>query len=179
MILGFMPNMIETVNLILTLMLLLFAGATDQDPSFRLDPGDFRWVPFTVKKTPASVTCRFEVLEGDATVHAELLPMSEFRLFDRGRQHETMAVTATSRAGEFRRVIDAGGQYAVVIVNEKKARPVTVSLRVETNVSPGGGDIARELPPRRRLTVVVIGLGIFFVTVTWSSRKLISAMRSS
>jgi hypothetical protein len=163
---------------ILTLAFLLFA-APSPEPTFRLDPGDFRWVPFTVKKTPATVTCRFEVLNGDATVHAELLPMSEFRLFDRGREHDTMALTGVTRSGEFKRVIDTSGQYAVVIVNERKARPVTVSLHVETNVSPGGGDIARTLPPGRRLAVVVIGLGIFFITVTWSSRKLIHAMRSS
>ncbi|HWE50157.1 MAG TPA: hypothetical protein VG273_10230 [Bryobacteraceae bacterium] len=155
---------------------LLAAPAPDQ--SFRLDPGDFRWIPFTVRQTPASVTCSFEVLQGGATVHAELLPMSEFRLFDRGREHDTMAVTTNGRSGEFRRVIDRSGQYAVVIVNQQNARPVTVSLHVETNVSADSSAVALTLSPGRRFTVVLLGLGFFFMTAGWSSRKLIRAMRS-
>ena len=165
------------MTLFLTLALLFFAGPAP-DQSFRLDPGDFRWIPFTVRHTPSGVTCRFEVLKGDASVHAELLPMSEFRLFGRGRPHDTMAVTATARSGEFRRVIDTGGQYAVVIVNDKNAGPAVVALHVETNASADGADVARTLPPGRQLTVVLIGLGFFFVTAAWSSRKLINAMRS-
>jgi hypothetical protein len=165
------------MTLFLTLALLFFAGPAP-DQSFRLDPGDFRWIPFTVRHTPSGVTCRFEVLKGDGSVHAELLPMSEFRLFGRGRPHDTMAITSKARSGEFRRVIDADGQYAVVIVNDKNARPALISLHVETNVAADSGDVARTLPPDRQLTVVLIGLGFFFVTATWSSRKLINAMKS-
>jgi hypothetical protein len=160
----------------LTLALLLLA-APAPDQSYQIDPGDFRWVPLTVRQTPASITCRFEVLQGGATVHAELLPMSEFRLFNRGREHDTMAVTVNGKSGEFRRVIDRGGQYAVVIVNEKNGRPAVVSLHVETNVNPDSSAVARTLSPVRRFTVVLIGLGFFFLTAGWSSRKLIKAMR--
>jgi len=74
-------------------------------------------------------------------------------------------------------VIDSGGQYAVVIVNERDALPATVSLHVETNIDPDGADVARTLPAGRRLTVVLMGLGFFFMTATWSSVKLIRAMR--
>jgi hypothetical protein len=145
--------------------------------SFRLEAGDFRWIPFTVRQTPTGVDCRFEVVSGGATVHAELLPMSEFRLFDRGREHDTLAVTPNARSAEFRRIIDTRGQYAVVVVNEKGAPPVTVSLHVQTNVNPDAADVARPLSPERRLTVIAISFAFFFVTATWSSRKLILAMR--
>jgi hypothetical protein len=171
---------------LISLALLLMAGAEAPgaesaprpDQSFKLEPGDFRWVPFTVRQTPTSVDCSFEVVQGNATVHAELLPMSEFRLFDRGRPHETMAVSATGARGAFRRVIDAPGQYAVVVVNARNVRRVMVSLHLETELNPKGADVARTLPPGRRLAVLLISFGVFLVTAAWSSRKLIRAMRS-
>ena len=144
---------------------------------FRLGPGDFRWVPFTVRQTPAQVDCHFEVLEGNPTVHVELLPMSEFRLFDRGLDHDSLVVTPDGRGGDFRRIVDVSGQYAVVVVNGKRARPATVSLQVRTIVNPAASDVARTLSPQRRLTVILISFGFFFVTVTWSARKLIRGMR--
>jgi hypothetical protein len=172
----------------LIIIVLLFggfpAGAQDNSlhepgQSFRLEPGDFRWVPFTVRHTPAEVDCHFEVIQGNPTVHLELLPMSEFRLFSRGRDYAKLASTPEGRNGAFRRVIDDSGQYAVMVVNGKRAPPVTVALQVRTTVNPVRKDIARTLSPERRLTVILISFAFFFVTVTWSFRKLIGAMRSS
>ena len=170
--------------LLLTLAILLSgpAASAQETPAgekgqpFRLQPGDFRWVPFTVRQTPAEVDCHFEVIEGNPTVHVELLPMSEFRLFDGGLEHETLAVTPDGHNGDFRRIIDRSGQYAVVVVNGKRARPATVLLQVRTTVNPAASDIARTLSPQRRLTVILISFGFFFVTVTWSARKLIRGM---
>lgn len=165
---------------LLTLALLLTAAApvfAENPQAIRLAPGDFRWIPFTVKAPPTGVNCRFEVLEGGPSVHAELLPMSEFRLFDRGREHETLAQTPDGRAAGFVRVIDQPGQYAVVVVNDRKAGPVTIALHVETNQNPGSADVARTISPQRRLTVILISFAVFFVTVSWASRKLIVAMR--
>jgi hypothetical protein len=142
---------------------------------FRLAPGDFRWVPFTVRQTPEEVDCHFDVVQGNPTVHLELLPISQFRLFDRGLEHDTLVVTPDSRTGDFRRIIDVSGQYAVVVVNEKRAPAVTVALRVETSINPDAGDVARTLSPRRRLTVILISFAFFFITVTWSARKLLRA----
>lgn len=159
-------------------LLLAFAiplGA--QETPFRLQPGDFRWIPFTVRQTPAAVDCHFEVLEGNPTVHVELMPMSEFRLFDGGHDYETLAVTPDGRAGEFRRMIDTSGRFAVVVVNEKRGRPVTVSLQVRTTVNPAASEVARMLSPERRLTVILVSFGFFFGTVTWSARRLIRGMR--
>jgi hypothetical protein len=158
-------------------LLLAPAGGRDSGQPFRLAPGDFRWVPFTVRATPSEVDCQFEVLSGNPTVHLELLPMSEFRLFDRGQDHDTMAVTPEGREGEFRRIIDARGQYAVVVQNARGAPPATVLLRVRTNLNPGA-DVAKTLSPRRRLAVIGISFAFFFVTVAWSGRRLIRALRT-
>jgi hypothetical protein len=186
------PAAIKRYTNPLVLILLLcgdFAARAQENPPrdpsqekpqpFRLEPGDFRWVPFTVRQTPAEVDCHFEVLQGNPSVHVELLPMSEFRLFNRGREHATLVITPEGRNGDFRRMIEVSGQYAVLVVNGKRAPPATVALQVRTTVNPNGKDMARTLSPDRRLTVILISFAFFFVTVTWSSRKLIRAMRSS
>jgi len=64
----------------------------------------------------------------------------------------------------------------VVIVNRKNAPAVTVSLEVATDVNPSPSGVARELPPGRRLMVILISFAIFFVTVTWSGIKLMRAV---
>ena len=119
------------MNLPIIIALLFAAGSQPQDGGqpFRLESGDFRWIPFTVRQTPSEVDCRFDVVSGNSSVHVELLPMSEFRLFNRGREHDTMALTPNGRSGEFRRIIDVRGQYAVVAKNERGAPPATVLLR--------------------------------------------------
>jgi hypothetical protein len=168
------------MNFLITAVLLLAAASTQQQDAgqpFRLESGDFRWIPFTVRHTPSEVDCRFEVTQGNPSIHVELLPMSEFRLFSRGREHDTMALTPDGRNGEFRRIIDVRGQYAVVVENERGAPTATVLLHVQTNLNPGT-DIARTLSPARRLTVILISFGFFFVTVAWSGLKLVRAMRS-
>lgn len=163
------------------LALLLAAGAQAQDRAqpFRLAPGDFRWIPFNVRQTPTEVECRFDVLEGHPSVHLELLPMSEFRLFDRGEEHSSLAVTPDARTGNFRRIIDSRGRYALVVINAKNAPPATVTLDLQTNVNPSNTDMARTLPPQRQLAVILISFAFFLVTVSWSSRKLIRAMRAA
>ena len=65
----------------------------DAGEPFRLEPGDFRWIPLNVRHTPSEVDCHFEVVKGSPTVHIELLPISEFRLFDRGKEHDTLSKT--------------------------------------------------------------------------------------
>jgi hypothetical protein len=158
-------------------MLLAAAGQPgDQGEPFRLEAGDFRWVPFTVRQTPSEVDGHFEVVKGNPSVHLELLAMREFRRFDRGLEHDTMAVTPKGLSGDFRRIIEVRGQYAIVVANARGASPATVLLRVQTRLNPGA-DVARTLSPARRLTVVLISIAFFFVTVAWSGWKLMRAMR--
>ncbi len=166
-------------------ILLTAAGLAAQDgpPAdsgrvLHLAADDFRWMKISVRQTPAEVDCRYEVIQGNPSVHVELLPLDQFRLLDRGRDHDTLAVTPAGRRGDFRRIVETPGQYAVVVVNAKNAPPATVSLEVSASVNPNLGDVARTLPPRRQLTVVLISFAFFFVSVSWSAHKLIRNMRS-
>ncbi|MDP9170525.1 MAG: hypothetical protein M3N54_07910 [Acidobacteriota bacterium] len=151
--------------------------AQQQSP-FRLEQGEFRWIPVIVKQIPTEIECKFQVVAGGPTAHLELLRMHDFRLFTRNREHATLAVSPKSRTGNFRRVIDNRGQYAVVVVNEKNAPAVMVSLEVSTEVDPNPKLLSRELPPARRLTVILISFALFFVTITWSGLKLLRAART-
>lgn len=166
---------------VLHTFLLLLAAANPPAPApdqpFTLQPGDFRWITITARKTPLELDCGFQVLKGTPTVHVELLPMGEFHLFTRGHDYNAMAVTPDGRRGEFKRVIDDRGQYAVVVVNERGAPPATVTMRVSTILNPGPGDIAETLSPERRLTVVAMSLAFFIVSIAWSGHRLIQAMR--
>lgn len=144
-----------------------------------LAPGDFRWIPFSVRQTPSEIDCHFDVIQGSPTVHVELLPMSEFRRFDRGLEHDTLAITPASRSGDFRRIINTTGQYAVVVKNGKGAPPATVSLQLRNNLNPDANSVARTLSPERRLAVILISFAFFFISVTWSARALIRNMRAS
>ena len=162
------------------MLLALLAGtatAATGQTAFRIEPGDFRWLPFTVNQIPTEVDCRFEVIQGDASVHMELLPMSEFQLLNKGREHDTLAVSDDARSGAFRRIVDTRGQYAVALVNKRGARPAMVSLELHTDLNPNADVVAKMLPPERRLVVILISFGIFFVTVTWSGIKLVRAIR--
>jgi hypothetical protein len=159
--------------------LLLAANTTDPAPqAIRLEPGDYRWIPFTVKQVPTEVDCRFEVLQGGASVHMELLPMTEFRAFNRGKAHETLAVSPNSASGAFRRIIDREGQYAVVLKNEAGAPAVTVSLEVHTDLNPNANVTAQELPPRKRLIVILVSFAIFLLLVSLSGLRLLRGIRS-
>jgi hypothetical protein len=165
--------------LILALFFAVGAQAQDTGQSFRLAPGDLRWIPVNVRQTPTEIEGRFDVIEGSPTVHMELVPISEFRPFTRGEEHTTLALTTPARTGRFRRVIDTRGRYALILANGKNAPPATVTLDLRMNVNPSNSDVARTISPQRRLVVILLSFAFFFVTVTWSSRKLIRAMRGS
>ena len=162
-------------------LLLLFLAGTAfgaEQAAFRLDPGEFRWFPFTVKQVPTEVNCHFEVLKGEASVHMELLPMSEFRRLNRGHEHETLAVSDNARSAGFRRMMDTRGQYAVVVINKRGAPVAMVSLEVRTDLNPNAEVVAKMLPPQRRLVVILISFAIFFVTITWAGLRLARAIRT-
>lgn len=162
----------------LALALLIASAETANTPqAFRLESGDYRWIPFTVKQIPTEVDCRFEVLNGGPNVHVELLPMSEFRLFNRGREHETLAVSPNAQRGAFRRIIDHRGQYAVVVKNANGSPPAIISLELSTDLNPNAAVVAEQLPARKRLTVILISFGFFFAFVTWSGFRLLRAIK--
>jgi hypothetical protein len=160
------------------LTLLFAAAALAAEPQqIHLEPGEYRWVPITVKQIPTEVSCRLEVSSGQATVHAELLPMSEFRLFARRQKHDTLAISREGQSSEFRRIVDSRGQYAVVVRNREDAGAVDLTFDVRTEVDPASAAVAQTLPARRRLTVILVSFALFFATVLWSGLKLMRAIR--
>lgn len=158
---------------LLPLLTFALSALAQQQAPFRLEPGEFRWIPVNVKQIPTQIECKFQVVGGGPTAHLELMRMRDFRLFTRNQKHGSLAISPTSQSENFRRFVDYRGQYAVVVVNEKGAPPVMVSLEVSTNTSV----ISRELAPGRRLAVILISFGLFFVTVSWSGLKLLRAGR--
>lgn len=161
------------LNLLMALPLL----AAQPEP-FRLQPGEFRWIPITVRQTPTEIDCRFQVVAGQPSVRVELLAIRDFHRFNRGLPHESLALLPVSREGAFRRMMDVPGQYALVVVNAKNSPAAAVVLDVSTDVNPAPRVVARELPPGRRLIVILISFAIFFVTVTWSGIQLLKATSS-
>ena len=161
----------------LLIALLSVRGFAANPAPFRLDPGEFRWIPFTVNQTPTEVDSSFQVIRGDPSVHMELLPMSEFRRFNRGREHSTLALSENGRSGAFRRILDTRGQYVVVVINKSNAHAAMVALEVRTDLNPNADVIAKTISPQRRLAVILISFAIFFATVTWAGVRLLRAIK--
>jgi hypothetical protein len=156
--------------------LLLATGGSGSSQAVRLDAGEYRWLPVYVRQVPMQVNCRFEVLNGGGTVHAELVPQDQFHAFIRHRKYEKLVATGDTKNGFFSQIIPTRGNYAVVIINGKNAPAAVVSLSIETTLNPSGRGLARTLPPRRRLVVILISFLIFFVSIGWSGHRLIRAM---
>jgi len=160
-----------------TLAILAFAATSlAAQNTIRLGPGDYRWIPFNVRHPPAEVDCSYQVTSGGPTVHVELMPGSEFRLFARGREHDSLTTTPDAAEGEFRQIVLDPGRYAIVVSNRDNAAPVTVAMHFETNLNPTA-DMAQTLSPLRRFTVILVSIAVFFGMVTWSVSSLLKAAR--
>jgi hypothetical protein len=153
--------------------LLLAAGAAAAP--VRVEPGEFRWNRFFVNRAPTAVDCRYRVVQGKPTVHMEIMSRAEFREFTHRHEYDTLALTQDGDAGEIRRVVDDHGEFEVVVINDDHAPPAMVELEVRTDVNPSADSMAQVLPPGRRLAVILISFGIFFVTITWSAWRLLRA----
>ncbi|HWD97620.1 MAG TPA: hypothetical protein VG345_01225, partial [Bryobacteraceae bacterium] len=143
----------------------------------RLDAGEYRWFPIHVSHAPVEVTCRFRVVKGTATVHAELAPRSEFRAFIRRRSYGKLVATGETANGFFSQVLSEPGDYAVILINAENAPQALVSFSIESRLNPTSPGIARTLPPERRLVVILISFAIFFASAGWSGHRLIRAMK--
>jgi len=166
--------------LILALLAVALFGASSLPAMpLHLGPGEYRWIPFTVKRIPTLVDCRFRVLQGGPTVHMEIMSVPEFRRFNRGRDYDALATAPDGREGEIRRLVDERGEFAVVVANGDRAAVAMVDLEVRTDLDPSADSMARVLPPGRRLAVILISFGIFFGVVTWSGLRLLRVTRAS
>jgi hypothetical protein len=131
-----------------------------------------------VRRTPVSIDCSFQVVNGRPTVHAELVSDHDFALFSRHRDYDSLAMTQTGSGGGFHRLIEMPGRYRVLIVNTSGAPPAAVSLVVRTEVDPSPSTLSKGISARRKLVVILSSVTVFFVTVLWSGRKLLRAYRN-
>jgi hypothetical protein len=153
-------------------------GAPPGEPGQVFVLHDYRWVPVVVRRTPTTVECNFEVVTGSASVHAELLSERDFLLFSRHRDYEAEETTPTGRAGNLRRIVQTAGRYRLLIVNERGAPPVAVSLIIRTNVDSAPSTISGGVSPLRKLVVILASLTVFAGTVFWSGSRLLRAYRN-
>jgi hypothetical protein len=123
------------------------------------------------------VICRFRVVKGAATVHAELAPRDEFRAFARRRSYEKLTATGETTNGFFSQILSEPGDYSVILINAENAPAALVSFSIETRLNPTSPGVARTLPPERRLVVILISFAIFFASAGWSGHRLIRAMK--
>jgi hypothetical protein len=161
-----------------TAALLLICASALQAAPVHLAPGDNRYMQLTVTRVPTLVDCRFRVLSGSPAVHIEIMADSEYRRFNRGRDYDVLAQTREGSQGGIRRMLDEPGRFDVVLVNASGAPPAVVDLEVRTDVDPGADSAARELPPGRRLAVILISFAIFFALVTFSALRLLRGTKT-
>jgi hypothetical protein len=143
------------------------------DDVYQLPAGEWRWVRFEIRHRPATAQCHFETTGGE--VHAELISRPDLELFREHKQHDTLALTDTQKAGAFNHYIQDPGEYAVVVQNPG-SQPVAVHLTVALSFGAAGPE-SRYLSPSRRLTVILVSFAMFFAIVSFSARALLRAMK--
>jgi hypothetical protein len=154
------------------LVLGALAAAAGEAAPFRLEPGDNRYIQFSVTHVPTLMDCTFKVLKGEPSVHMEVMSDVSYRQYIRGRDYEPLASSAEGESGEIRRLLDERGRFDVMLVNTGTAA-VVVEMEVRTDLDPSAESLARVLSPERRLTVILVSFGLFFGMVIWAGVKLL------
>jgi hypothetical protein len=160
-------------------LLLLFAATRVElvDEVHSIPAAEWRYVQVSLKQTPVSVHCDFQVMSKGAQVRVALLSQSDLERLRADQPHGFLTALEPARAGTLNYTLHHGGEYAVVIDNRGLHVPVRVHLRVWLDFSRAPGQGVGYLSPQRRLAVILISFAVFFVIVTWSARKLLQATR--
>ncbi|MCL5743526.1 MAG: hypothetical protein M1541_06315 [Acidobacteria bacterium] len=161
--------------------ILLLLGASTHvdlvDEIYRIPPSQWRYIEVSTRQTPARVDVDFAVLGERATVRMALLTRADLYRLRAERPHGFLAATEFQRRGAFRYQIRTPGSYAVVLDNRDEGSPAAnVHVRVSMEFAPtpeAGG----YLSPGRRAAAILISFAVFFGIVTWSTRKLLHAMK--
>ena len=133
----------------------------------------WRAVEVALKQRPAILECRFTVVNGRSGVRVALLPREDLERFRGGRRHRVLLSTGFESRGRFR-CAPGLGEYSLLIDNRLEARaPASVRLEVTLQFSREGEPLARELSPARRVTVIVVSLGVFAAIVWYAARRLL------
>ena len=157
------------------LLLLLASGPqTLLDEVFQIPAAEWRYVPVVLKQPPVTVECAFRITSGSGTVRVTLVNKDGLDELQRGNR-EPLDPSAFRHEGDFSRRVSVPDEYAVAIENAGQG-PASVRLRVSLDFSERGPE-ARYLSPRRRFVVIAISATVFLAIVTYSTRRLLGAMR--
>jgi len=88
-----------------------------------------------------------------------------------------LAWTEPARSGSLRYQVREPGSYVMVLDNRAESRPAAVRLNVWLDFAEPVAPGVAQLSTGRRVAVVLISCAVFFAVVTFSARRLWSAIR--
>lgn len=158
----------------MTLAVLLLGSVLLRDDTNTIPPGRWRYDRFITneKQLPVNVDCKFHAEKG-SHVRVELLTEENLEALRRGESHDF--ITA-STSGALHQEIGVPGTFALVVMNDDKAQPAEVALRLSLDFSAKNLNLPRTLSPRRKFTVILMSFLGFITIVTLSARQLLKAM---
>ena len=140
------------------------AGRELTEEVHQIPAGDWKYVEIQLRQKAARISASYEVLSPSGKVRAVLMLRDDL---DRSEGDFSSGIAATAEGRH--------GDYAVVLDNQNGKEAVTVQLKVELDF--GSGYEAKQLTPRRQLTIVAISFAVFFGIAGFSARRLLQAMR--
>lgn len=148
-------------------------------PSQTVEVAPHTWGQFEIdlKQRPALVEATFEVESGSNRVRMALLRRDGL---DRLRNEEpagVLAWTEPSRSGSLRYQVREPGSYVMVLDNRAEDRAAAVRLNVWLDFAEPTTPGVTQLSTGRRVAVVLISCAVFLGVVTFSTRRLWSAIK--
>jgi len=157
------------------LLFLLFAPDTQTltDEVFEIPAKEWRYVAVTLKQVPVKLDAGFSVLSGSGTVRVAVLNAAQLEEMKQGNR-EAMRPAKFARQARFQHAVSAPDEYGIVLENGGSQ---AVSVRLDVSLDFSGPE-PRYLSPQRRMTVIAVSATVFLAIVTYSTKKLLRAMRS-
>jgi len=161
------------------LLFLMAATRVELIPSQTVEVAPHTWGQFEIDlmQRPALVEATFDVESGSNRLRMALLRRDGL---DRLRNEEpagVLAWTEPARSGSLRYQVREPGSYAMVLDNRAESRPATVRLNVWLDFAEPTTPGVTQLSTGRRAAVVSISCVVFLGVVTFSTRRLWSAIR--
>ena len=156
------------------LIALLFLVSTVQlvDERVEVPAHEWRYIDFALNQQTARVRCSFETVPRGTEIKVALVRAEDLQELRRGAP---LGAPVKSAAGTFEAHTRETGQYAIVLDNRGRERPVQILLRIDLDF--GVPAAARHADPRRQLAAILLSFAVFFAVVTYSARRLLSASR--
>jgi hypothetical protein len=146
------------------------------DEVYSIPAADWRYVEFSLRQLPVSVKGEYEVQSGGA-VRMSMMRRHELKRSHEGRSRGVIVATESGSKGRLDFRVRSPGDYVVVVENMDGDQAAALRLRVSLEFGGPNSPSVSYLAPRRKLAVIVISFAVFFGIVTWSARRLLSAIR--